>query len=90
MSEGEVGYSRPVSQLDRAKRFLRWVPTVPRQLSVTQESVHSANASLGELRAEIEAASKAQLEAMRFLTRAIDELGVRFERIEQAIGDLNK
>jgi hypothetical protein len=60
-----------MSQLKRAGRFLRSLATA---------------ADLAELRATVEASSEAQLEAVSFLTRSINEFSTRLEKLER-VGD---
>ena len=87
-----------MSQLSRIARFWRWARTVPDQLQSIHEAVTVSPAQvvtqqmmtdqivtpMAEIHSAVEASSKAQLEAIRFLTRSINELSVRLAKLESA------
>jgi hypothetical protein len=80
-----------MSQSERAKRFAQRVAGAPssliqmRQLvAVTHDVVASTQTQLDELRATLEAVSKAHLEALAFLTRSTNEISARLEKLERA------
>jgi len=76
-----------MSKMDRVTRLARWIPTVPGQLRTTQDTVVATAAQVAEVRATLEAASKAQLEALRFLTRSVNDLSARLDRLAQESED---
>jgi methyl-accepting chemotaxis protein len=79
-----------MSQLDFL-RSLRAMPNQVRatsdQLRVTHGEVVMTESQVAELRATVEASSKAQLEALRFLTRSVNELSARIDKLERRAAD---
>jgi hypothetical protein len=73
-----------MTQSDRIERYLSRVATAPWLISETHRlAVTNAN-TLQALQEQLDAASQAQLEALTLLTRAINELNGRLEKIIHA------
>lgn len=68
-----------MQQLDR----LRSVRAIPSETHATHAAVVATQSQLAELRSTIEASANAQLEAIRFLTRSVEELSARLARLER-------
>jgi hypothetical protein len=75
-----------MSRLKRAGRFLRRLATAVNPVKRVYQVVVRTETQLTELRATVEASSAAQLEAVSFLTRSINEISTRLEKLER-VGD---
>ena len=74
-----------MSRLKRTGRLRRLLTAVNPVKRVYQVVVRTET-QLSELRATVEATSAAQLEAVTFLTRSINEISSRLEKLER-VGD---
>lgn len=76
-----------MSQYERVERYLRWPSNVSHRLEQIRVAIVGAQeqlqAQLAELGATVEASAKAQMESLRFLTRSIDELSLRLDKLER-------
>jgi hypothetical protein len=72
-----------MSRLKRAGRFLRRLVTAVNPVKRVYQVVVRTETGLTELRATVEASSAAQLEAVSFLTRSINEISTRLEKLDR-------
>jgi phage shock protein A len=84
-----------MSETARATRLVRRIATAAHQVEHTSQVVTTSEVQLAELRAAveamqatIEASFKAQLEAMSFLTRSINDLSTRLGKLEPVRDDV--
>jgi hypothetical protein len=75
-----------MSRSKRARRFLRRLATAVNPVKSVYRVVVRTETGLTELRATVEASSAAQLEAVSFLTRSINEVNTRLEKLDR-VGD---
>ena len=75
-----------MSRLKRTRRFLRRIATAVNPVKRVYQVVVRTETQLTELRATVDASSAAQLEAVSFLTRSINEISTRLEKLER-VGD---
>jgi len=76
-----------MSRSKRARRFLRRLATAVNPVKRVYQVVVRTETGLSELRATVEASSAAQLEAMSFLTRSMNEISTRLEKLDRAGDD---
>jgi hypothetical protein len=76
-----------------ARRIVRTIETALQQVDQTHERVDHTDrvvaaieTRVGEVWAAVEASSKAHLEALSFLTRSVNELSSRLDKLEH-VGD---
>jgi type II secretory pathway predicted ATPase ExeA len=75
-----------MSRLKQAGRFLRRLASVANPVRRVHAVAVRTETQLAELHATVEASSAAQLEALSFLLRSMDEINRRLEKLER-IGD---
>jgi hypothetical protein len=73
--------------MKRLRRFLRRIATAVNPVKRVYQVVVRTETQLTELRATVEATSAAQLEAVSFLTRSINEINTRLEKLERGGDD---
>lgn len=74
-----------MEQAERLKRFVRALALTPHRVNHTLDLSASTQSEVADLRATLDASSKAYLEGLAQLTRSVGELNARLERIERGL-----
>jgi hypothetical protein len=79
-----------MSQSDRAKRLAKRVATAPHVVLQThertvavQDELASIHHDINQVRATLDSASNAQMEALAFITRALNDISARLAKLEK-------